>query len=45
MIKAQVDLSGYTEGEYEVEIKVAGEDNKASYTSKTTKIKIRISKK
>ena len=45
MIKAQVDLSGYTEGEYEVEVRVAGEDNKASYTSKTTKIKIRISKK
>ena len=45
MIKAQVDLSGYTEGEYEVEVKVIGEDNKASYTSKTTKIKVKISKK
>lgn len=45
MIKAQVNLEGYTEGEYEVEVVVAGEDNKASYTSKTTKIKIRISKK
>ena len=45
LIKAQVDLAGYSEGEYEVEIKVVGEDNKASYTSKTTKIKIRISKK
>ena len=33
------------QGEYEVAVKVAGEDNKASYTSKTTKIKIRISKK
>ena len=42
MIKAQVDLASYTEGEYEVEVKVVGEDNKASYTSKTTKIKIRI---
>lgn len=44
-IKAQVDLSGYSEGEYEVEVKVMGEDNKASYTPKTTKIKIKISKK
>lgn len=45
MIKAQVDLDNYTEGEYEVAVKVIGEDNKASYTPKTTKIKIRISKK
>lgn len=45
MIKAQVDLEGYTEGEYEVEVKVAGDDNKATYTSKTKKIKVRISKK
>ena len=45
MIKAQVDLEGYSEGEYEVEVSVTGDDNKASYTSKTTKIKIRISKK
>lgn len=45
MLKAQVDLEGYTEGEYEVSVKVTGEDNKASYTPKTTKIKIRISKK
>lgn len=45
MIKAQVDLSNYTEGDYEVEVKVIGEDNKATYTSKTTKIKIKISKK
>ena len=44
-IKAIVDLEGYTEGEYELAIKVTGEDNKASYTPKTTKIKIRISKK
>ena len=45
MLKAQVDLSGYNEGEYEVTVNVTGEDNKASYTPKTTKIKIRISKK
>lgn len=45
MIKAQVDLSNYNEGEYEVEVKVVGDDNKATYTSKTTKIKVKISKK
>lgn len=44
-ITAQVDLSGYSEGDYEVEVSVIGEDNKATYTSKTTKIKVRISKK
>lgn len=45
MLKAQVDLTGYAEGEYEVTVKVVGEDIKATYTPKTTKIKIRISKK
>ena len=45
MITAQVDLSGYSEGDYEVAVKVVGDDNKATYTAKTTKIKIRISKK
>lgn len=44
-INAQVDLSGYSEGDYEVEVVVNGEDNKATYTPKTTKIKVRISKK
>ena len=45
MIKAQVDLDGYGEGEYEVDVKVVGEENKITYTPKTTKIKIKISKK
>ena len=45
MIKAQVDLNNYVEGEYEVTVKVTGDDNKATYISKTTKIKIKISKK
>ena len=44
-IKAIVDLSGYKEGDYEVEVKVTGDDVKARYYAKTTKIKIRISKK
>lgn len=45
MLKAQVDLTGYSEGEYEVSVKVIGEDIKATYTPKTTKIKVRITKK
>lgn len=45
MISAVVDLSKYTEGDYEVPITVTGEEVKASYTPKTTKINIRISKK
>lgn len=45
-IKAIVDLSGYNrEGDHEVEIIVTGDDVKATYSAKTTKIKIRISKK
>lgn len=43
---ATVDLAKYTTpGEYEVEIKVSGEDVKLSYSSKTTKVKIYIYKK
>lgn len=45
MLKAQVDLEGYSEGEYEVSVIVSGEENKATYTPKTTKIKVKISKK
>ena len=44
-IKAIVDLSGYKEGDHEVTVKVTGDDVKATYTPKTTKIRIRISKK
>ena len=44
-IKAVVDLSGYGEGDYEVPVTVNGDDVKANYTAKTTKIKIRISPK
>lgn len=45
MITAQVDLSGYSEGDYEVTVKADGDDNKATYAAKTTKIKVRITKK
>lgn len=44
-LKAYIDLAGYTEGEYEVEVKVEGSDNKVQYTSMTKKVKVTISKK
>ena len=45
VLKATVDLQGYGEGDHEVEVKVTGDELKASYTPKTTKIKVRITKK
>lgn len=44
-INAYIDLSGYGEGEYSVEVQVEGADNKVSYTSKTKQVKIKIVKK
>lgn len=44
-LKATVDLKGYSEGDHEVEVIVTGDELKASYTPKTTKIKVRITKK
>ncbi len=41
-IKAYINLKGYGVGEHEVEVKVTGTDNKLTYTSKTKKVKIRI---
>ena len=41
-IQATVDLSGYGPGEYEVEVKVTGNDLKLTYESKTKKVKIKI---
>ena len=43
-IKATVDLSGLDEGEHTVNVKVSGEEVKANYFAKTTKIKVRITK-
>ena len=44
-ITATIDLSEYTTpGEYEVDVKVTGEDLKLSYTSKINKIKVVIYK-
>ena len=43
-VTAYIDLSDLSEGDYEVEIKVNGTDNRVTYTSKIKKVKIRISK-
>ena len=44
-ITAYIDLKGYGVGEHEVDVKVRGEDLKLTYSSKTSKVKIRISEK
>ena len=44
-VTAYVDLKDYTEGTYEVEVNVEGTDPKVSYTVKTKKVKIKITKK
>ena len=45
MIKATVDLAGLGEGEHEVLVTVTGEELKATYTAKPTKITVKIFKK
>lgn len=42
-IKAYIDLKNYGVGEYEVEVQVKGDDLKLSYTSKTKKVRVKIS--
>ncbi len=45
-ITASIDLSKYTSpGEYEVDVKVTGEDVRLKYDAKTTKVKVIIRKK
>lgn len=44
-IKAFIDLKNYKTGEYEVEVKVTGDDLKLSYASKIKRVKIRITDK
>ena len=44
-IKAYIDLENYGVGEHEVEVKVTGDDLKLTYTSKTKKVRIKISEK
>ncbi len=45
MINATVDLSGLGEGEHIVDVIVTGEELKATYTAKPTKITVKIFKK
>jgi YbbR domain-containing protein len=44
-ITAYIDLKDYGVGEHEVEVKVTGNDLKLSYSSKTKKVKIKITEK
>ena len=44
-IYAFVDLSGLQPGDHEVEVKVTGDDNKLTYTSRSKKVKVHIEKK
>lgn len=44
-IKAYIDLSGYTTGTYEVEVKLETDDSRFSLVSTTSKVNIKISKK
>ena len=43
-VTAYLDLSGYTEGEYEVEVQVEGNDTRVEYIAKTKKVKVKITK-
>ena len=40
-----IDLNGYTEGTYEVDVKVDGKENRLEYTPNPKKVKIKIVKK
>ena len=44
-ITAYIDLKNYGVGEHEVEVKVTGTDLKLAYSSKTKKVKVRITQK
>ena len=44
-VNAYIDLQGYTEGEYEVDVNVEGTDLRVEYVSKTKKVKVKITKK
>ncbi len=43
-IKAYIDLSGYTSGTYEVEVKLQTDDSRYTLVSTTSKVNIKISK-
>ena len=44
-ISAYIDLSGYSEGEYEVDVNVEGTDVRVQYVTKVKKVKVKIVKK
>ena len=44
-IKAYVDLKGLKAGQHEVPVLVTGSDLRAKYSSKTTKVTLRITEK
>ena len=44
-IKAYIDLSGYTAGTYEVEVKPETDDSRFTLVATSSKVKIKISKK
>ena len=43
-IQANIDLSGYDVGEHEVDVVVSGNDTRVSYTARTKKVKVRITR-
>ena len=43
-ITAYLDLKGYTEGTYEIEVNVEGTDSRVQYTAKTKRVRIKIEK-
>lgn len=43
-ITAYLDLKGYSEGTYEIEVNVEGSDARVQYTVKTKKVKVKIEK-
>ena len=43
-IKAYIDLSGYTAGTYEVEVKLETDDSRFTLVSQSSKVNIKISK-
>lgn len=44
-ISAYIDLTGYSEGEYEVDVNAEGSDVRVQYITKTKKVKIKITRK
>lgn len=43
-ITAYLDLKGYAEGTYEIEVNVEGTDSRVQYTAKTKRVRIKIEK-